>query len=403
MPAVGAVAQTDDGRIGHVAWVSAVGDGTVTVEEYNYYVAGGYDVRTVPTSDFRYLHLADVAPAPTLGSTRAAATAVDAAAAAPGRRGSHPHGDLTVTTPPGPGPPRPARRLVAVRRTVDRRGHPRPGDPHVLHAQTRVGESGVGRSEEVHDVFFQHGGAVGRLFGIRVRRADVGELTPREDEKNAAIDGTGEDDRVPVGDSFAIHHDVNPFGWLEQRFGRRVFEPAYLIGPRAGCIDDDAGAHHGALAGEPVLKLRADHPAGCTLERADRGIVRDQRPMMNGGAGRRQHEPCVIALRVIELRPSQQAALAQHRLGFEERALAEHPVQSHIPEQSQRVVQPHARGETPECNAVAPLQGKDELQGPYEVWGDLEKNAALAIGFDHQAHVSGFQVTQASVDQPARA
>ncbi|HET7430255.1 MAG TPA: CHAP domain-containing protein [Nocardioides sp.] len=78
MPAVGAVAQTDDGRVGHVAWVSAVGDGTVTVEEYNLAVAGGYDVRTVPTSDFRYLHLADVAPAPYLGSTRAGLATADA-------------------------------------------------------------------------------------------------------------------------------------------------------------------------------------------------------------------------------------------------------------------------------------------------------------------------------------
>ena len=78
VPAVGAVAQTDDGRRGHVAWVSAVGDGTVTVEEYNYAVAGGYDVRTVPTSAFRYLHLADLAPAPYLGSTRAGVATTDA-------------------------------------------------------------------------------------------------------------------------------------------------------------------------------------------------------------------------------------------------------------------------------------------------------------------------------------
>jgi hypothetical protein len=77
VPAVGAVAQTDAGRIGHVAWVSAVGDGTVTVEEYNYYTPGGYDVRTVPTSAFRYLHIDDLAPPPYLGSTRTAATAVD--------------------------------------------------------------------------------------------------------------------------------------------------------------------------------------------------------------------------------------------------------------------------------------------------------------------------------------
>jgi len=78
VPAVGAVAQTDDGRVGHVAWVSAVGAGTVTVEEYNHAVAGGYDARTVPTSSFRYLHLADTAPAPYLGSTRAAVATADA-------------------------------------------------------------------------------------------------------------------------------------------------------------------------------------------------------------------------------------------------------------------------------------------------------------------------------------
>ncbi len=100
VPAIGAVAQTDHGRIGHVAWVSAVGDGTVTVEEYNYYVAGGYDVRTVPTSDFRYLHVADTAPAPTLGSTRAAATAVDAQRGTWTARATS-QGDLTVRRPTG--------------------------------------------------------------------------------------------------------------------------------------------------------------------------------------------------------------------------------------------------------------------------------------------------------------
>ena len=77
VPAVGAVAQTDAGSHGHVAWVTAVGDGTVTVEEYNMLVAGGYDVRTVPTSDFTYLHVSDLAPAPYLGSTRSVVTATD--------------------------------------------------------------------------------------------------------------------------------------------------------------------------------------------------------------------------------------------------------------------------------------------------------------------------------------
>jgi surface antigen len=100
VPAVGAVAQTGAGRVGHVAWVSAVGDGTVTIEEYNYGVAGGYDVRTVPTSSFRYLHLADTSPAPYLGSTRAGVATADAHGAtwSAVTTGS---GDLVVDRPSG--------------------------------------------------------------------------------------------------------------------------------------------------------------------------------------------------------------------------------------------------------------------------------------------------------------
>ena len=70
VPAIGAVAQTDAGRVGHVAWVSAIGPGTVTIEEYNYGSAGGYGTRTVPVGDFRYLHLDDVAAPPFVGSDR---------------------------------------------------------------------------------------------------------------------------------------------------------------------------------------------------------------------------------------------------------------------------------------------------------------------------------------------
>jgi hypothetical protein len=70
VPAIGAVAQTDAGRVGHVAWVTAIGRGTVTIEEYNHALPGGYGSRTVPVGEFRYLHLADVAPSPLIGSDR---------------------------------------------------------------------------------------------------------------------------------------------------------------------------------------------------------------------------------------------------------------------------------------------------------------------------------------------
>ena len=79
IPAIGAVAQTDEGRVGHVAWVSAIDGDTVTIEEYNHAGPGIYSTRTVPVSDFRYLHVDDVAPAPTLGSTRVSAPVSDEA------------------------------------------------------------------------------------------------------------------------------------------------------------------------------------------------------------------------------------------------------------------------------------------------------------------------------------
>ena len=63
-------------------------------------MAGGYGVRTVPTSDFRYLHLADTAPSPYLGSTRAGVATNDALEGTWSTRVSD-AGDLTVHRPSG--------------------------------------------------------------------------------------------------------------------------------------------------------------------------------------------------------------------------------------------------------------------------------------------------------------
>lgn len=57
VPSRGAIAESD--RYGHVAWVAAVGDGVVTIEDYNYQ-PGVYDVRTVPTSSYVYIHIRDL-------------------------------------------------------------------------------------------------------------------------------------------------------------------------------------------------------------------------------------------------------------------------------------------------------------------------------------------------------
>jgi len=62
-PAVGAVAQTDAGSMGHVAWVESVNsNGTVTIEEYNRANTGRYSERKVSKALFSYIHIKDIKP-----------------------------------------------------------------------------------------------------------------------------------------------------------------------------------------------------------------------------------------------------------------------------------------------------------------------------------------------------
>ncbi|MCB1015087.1 MAG: CHAP domain-containing protein [Acidimicrobiales bacterium] len=64
-PARGAIAQTNAGSFGHVAWVESVnGDGTVTVEDYNFAGTGAYARRVVPASTYQYIHVQDISPPP---------------------------------------------------------------------------------------------------------------------------------------------------------------------------------------------------------------------------------------------------------------------------------------------------------------------------------------------------
>ncbi|KAJ1962942.1 hypothetical protein GGI12_002352, partial [Dipsacomyces acuminosporus] len=56
-PQVNAVAQTDNGRYGQVAWVTNVSGDEVTVEEYNGSVSQQYSIKTVNKSYYQnYIH-----------------------------------------------------------------------------------------------------------------------------------------------------------------------------------------------------------------------------------------------------------------------------------------------------------------------------------------------------------
>ena len=142
MPAIGAVAQSDDGRVGHVAWVSAIGPGTVTIEEYNHATPGGYGTRTVPVGDFRYLHLDDVAPSPLLGSDRPIVSVHDGLGESSTARVDD-RGTLWLARPGRPlrvaGPRRVFSPLAAPALALDRSGMP------WLAATTRDGRVLAGR------------------------------------------------------------------------------------------------------------------------------------------------------------------------------------------------------------------------------------------------------------------
>ncbi|KAJ1951626.1 hypothetical protein FBU59_000031 [Linderina macrospora] len=57
-PKPGAVAQTNAGTYGHVAWVAKVTGNSVVVEEYNHGGTRRYNTRTVPKNSFdNYIHL----------------------------------------------------------------------------------------------------------------------------------------------------------------------------------------------------------------------------------------------------------------------------------------------------------------------------------------------------------
>ncbi|MDO4667762.1 MAG: SH3 domain-containing protein, partial [Streptococcus sp.] len=60
-PTLGSVAWLDDGRYGHVAWVSGIFGNNVEIEEYNYNWSGRYNKRVISRTSFSgYIHFKDL-------------------------------------------------------------------------------------------------------------------------------------------------------------------------------------------------------------------------------------------------------------------------------------------------------------------------------------------------------
>ena len=61
-PAIGAVAWWNTGTYGHVAWVKSINGNTITIDEYNHGVSGGYGERTISSSAVTggFIHIKDI-------------------------------------------------------------------------------------------------------------------------------------------------------------------------------------------------------------------------------------------------------------------------------------------------------------------------------------------------------
>ena len=204
-------------------------------------------------------------------------------------------------------------------------------------------------------------------------------------------------------DPATLHHQVNPLGRAEQGGGAGVLHLAEPVTPGPGRVHHDPGPDEAPSPAEPVLHLRAHDAAGGPLQADDRHVVGHQRAVLDRRPRRGQGQPGVVALRVVEERTAPESALTQHRLGLEQRALAQHAVPLHIAEQRQEIVEPHAGREPRRAYPVAAVERKDERQGPDQMGRDPEQHPALPVGLEHQAEVAGLQVAQAAVHQSAGA
>ena len=179
--------------------------------------------------------------------------------------------------------------------------------------------------------------------GVGVGGADVGEVAPGQDEQHPAVDRAGEDDRRRGGRAGSGPPRCGCPWWAEQR--RRARRPPCTRTRSAQGPVAFTTTLARTVARSPVSRSSICAPTTRPAVRssaAHRDVVGDQRAVVHRRAGGGQHQPGVVALRVVEAGAAQEPALPQHRLRLQHRTLAQHAVRLHIAEQREEVVQPHA-------------------------------------------------------------
>src|SRR5262249_8612186 len=97
--------------------------------------------------------------------------------------------------------------------------------------------------EEVGEARGGARGVVERAGVVGVGGADVGEVPPRHDEHRPPVFGDRDDHGDVVADLAPRHGDVHALAGPDRVRMRRLVEGAYVVGPDAGRVDDDVGAH----------------------------------------------------------------------------------------------------------------------------------------------------------------
>src|SRR3954454_3110726 len=123
--------------------------------------------------------------------------------------------------------------------------------------------------EQVVDVRTR-GGRVGEVEVPRgVRRPDDPVPTPRDHEKDGLL-GPG-DEAALRADAVARYHQVDPLARLDVQRGRAAEQAFDVVGPDAGRVHDDAGAHLQLGTRLEVRRAYADDPRSLAQEADDAG------------------------------------------------------------------------------------------------------------------------------------
>ncbi len=176
-------------------------------------------------------------------------------------------------------------------------------------------------------------------------------------------------------------------------------EPADLIAPGPGGVDDDAGADGELLAGEVIHHGGTAGAALLDDEAADGGVVEDDGTGLGGADGVGEGEAGVIGGGVVVAGAAGEVVGAQTGDGLDDLAGGEGASAPHVPEEGEGVIEHEPGGELPAGDASALVDGPDEGEGPDEVGSEPQEAIALDAGLEDEAEVAVLEVADAAVDE----